>query len=282
MVTKPTKEQPGGPHPSLLSALRAALKPLVLLMIRNGIGYPFLIQMLKGVYLECAQEECAQAQNPATDSRLSLLTGVHRKDIRRLREETPVAPEGSKSASLGAQLLSIWISRKEFLDAKGKPKALPRLESQTKGASFEGLVKTFSLDIRSRAVLDEWIRMGIVTVDEQDQVHLQMEAFVPKEGFQEKAHFFGQNVADHIRAAAHNLENRKPPLFDRSVYYNGLSENAVHLLEELFNEGAMALLKQINAKAIELQKAEPPEKATQRFNGGLYFFKGNRKNEPKK
>lgn len=251
-------------------------------MIRNGIGFPFLSQMLKGIFLESAQEECGDSQKPLTDSRLSLLTGVHRKDIRRLKNEPPEHLESSKSASLGAHLISLWITKKEFLDANGKPKPLPRLESQTKGASFESLVKTFSVDIRSRAVLDEWMRLGVVTLNEDDQVCLQTDAFVPKAGFEEKSFFFGQNISDHIRAASHNLQHRTPPLFDRSVYYNGLSEESIRVLEDLFNEAGMDLLKRMNAKAMELQEQDKGRQGNKRFNAGMFFYKGNGRDETKK
>ena len=56
---------------------------------------------------------------------------------------------------------------------------LPRLASQGGGASFESLAARVSKDIRSRPMLDELLRLGVVYLDDRDRVVLNVEAFVP-------------------------------------------------------------------------------------------------------
>ena len=65
---------------------------------------------------------------------------------------------------------------------------------------FEDLVASISTDIRPRAVLDEWQRLGVVEVDDAGLVRLVVGAFVPARGFDEKAHYFGRNLHDHLAA----------------------------------------------------------------------------------
>ena len=69
-----------------------------------------------------------------------------------------------------------------------------------KAVSFETLVASVNTDIRPRAVLDEWLRLGVVQIDDSDQVCLVVDAFVPEKGLDEKAFLFGQNIHDHLAA----------------------------------------------------------------------------------
>ena len=90
----------------------------------------------------------------------------------------------------------------------------------------EGLVESVSKDIRPRVVLDEWLRLGVARielVDDQELVRLNVEAFVPASGFDEKAFYFGRNLRDHIATAAGNLAGVDPSRLERSVYYDDLT-----------------------------------------------------------
>src|SRR5579859_7596764 len=158
------------PTPALVAALRHLLRPLVRLLVARGVTYTMLADILKQTYVDVADREFRLDSRPATDSRVSLLSGVHRKDVRRLRESAPAADAAMPdSVALGAQLVAAWTTRREFLDAKGRPRPLPRLASA--GArSFEALVESVSKDIRARSILDEWLRLGVVEFDREDRV----------------------------------------------------------------------------------------------------------------
>ena len=71
--------------PALITAVRRVLRPFIKLMLAKGITYPFLTEMLKDLYVEVAANDFKIGDKPSTDSHLSLLTGIHRKDIKRLR-----------------------------------------------------------------------------------------------------------------------------------------------------------------------------------------------------
>ena len=76
---------PGGPSPALVRALRKLLRPLVRLMLAHGITYPYLSDLLKGLFVEVAEQDFRLDAKAPTDSRVSLVSGVHRKDVARLR-----------------------------------------------------------------------------------------------------------------------------------------------------------------------------------------------------
>jgi len=69
--------------PSLVAALRHLLRPLVRLLAARGVTYPTLAELLKETYVDVADRDFRLENNSATDSRVSLLSGVHRKYVRR-------------------------------------------------------------------------------------------------------------------------------------------------------------------------------------------------------
>lgn len=266
------------PPPALISALRRLLRPLIKLLLINGITYPFLSNLLKSLYVEVAREEFVLHGKPQTDSRISLLSGVHRKDVKRLGEESQQEQVVPPTVSLGAKLVAVWTSNTMYLDGNGRHLPLPRQASEGGVKSFEGLVGSVSKDIRSRVILDEWLRIGIVHIDEEDRVCLNTDAFIPEHGYDEKAYYFGQNLQDHIAAGAHNILGQKPPFLERSVYYDNLSPESVAELAELSKDLGMQALVAVNKRAKSLQDGDAQKSdAKHRINFGVYYFSAEEK-----
>ncbi len=266
------------PSPALMRALRRLLGPLVRLLLDHQITFPVVANLLKSVYVEEADRGLALPGRPQTTSRLSLLTGIHRKDVKRLRGEAADvdAPESGKPASLplAAQLVLRWTAEPDRIGGDGRPRALPRLAAGAEGPSFESLVTDVTQDIRPRAVLDEWVRLGVVRIDDEDRVHLCEEAFIPTHGFDEKAYYLGRNVRDHIATARHNLSDGGEPRFERSVYYAGLSIDSVQELQALAREAGSEALRRVNQRAHALQREdEAREDAGHRMSFGAWFHR---------
>jgi hypothetical protein len=257
----------------IVAALRRVLRPLIRLMLSHGIRFQTFCDLVKSTYIQVAEEEFRLDNKEQTDSRISLLTGVHRRDVKRLRNESLAVSSLSLQASMSAQLLAMWSGRPEYVDSQGLPLPLPRLASKGGERSFEALVQSISKDFRARVVLDEWLRQGIATLDEQDNVHLAADAFVSPQGFEEKAFYFGQNIHDHLAATVHNLSGITPPYLERCVYYDKLTAESVKEYERVAKSVGMRALHTVNRHAIELQKRdERKTDAIYRTNFGIYNF----------
>ena len=231
------------------------------------------IRLLKAVYVEIAAKEFPVVGKAQTDSRISLLTGVHRKDVKRLWREEAVTDGMSDTVTLGAQLVAWWTTDPKYLDAAQRPRPLPRLAGTLKAVSFETLVASVNTDIRPRAVLDEWLRLGVVQIDDSDQVCLVVDAFVPEKGLDEKAFLFGQNIHDHLAACTHNLLARSPALLERCICTNDLSSASVAELAEIARESGMRAIHAVSKRAIELEQNDVTTgTASERINFGVYFF----------
>ncbi len=244
-------------------------------MGQSGGGLPALTEVLKQVYVDVALTEFPTEGKKATDSGVSILTGVHRKDVKRLRSLKDKGPQAPRSISIGAQMISRWVGTAATTDRKGRPLPLPRQAESPDAPSFDALVAGISTDVRPRAVLDEWLRLGIAHLDEKDRVVLNQLDFVPQKGLEEKAFFFGRNIHDHIAAATHNLLGEGNPQLERSVHYSALTPKSAKALAEAAERAGMEALLDINRLALELtRKDEGKENATRRVNFGLYFYKG--------
>lgn len=258
----------------LAAALTRILRPIVRLALAHGITYPAFSELLKKLFVDVARCHFSLPETPPSDSRLHLLTGIHRKELKRLRELPPDSAERTpESVSLGAQLVGLWIAKAPYLDQQGRPRPLPRLASASSDVSFESLVASVSKDIRSRVVLDEWLRLGIATLNEQDEVVLSTGSFVPQPGFDEIIFYFKHNLHDHAAAAVHNLLGEIPPLLERSVHYDALSSESISELNALSKQLGMESLQRINSKAIALEERDAINgQNQQRFTYGIYFY----------
>lgn len=269
------------PPPALVRALLRILRPLVKILLTHGVTYPYLSNLLKSVYIDVALHDFQLPDKPQTDSRLSLLTGVHRKDVKRLARgviEENIAPP---TVSLGAALIARWNADPDYLDSAGQPRALPRFAAEGGNTSFEALVTGLNKDIRPRPILDEWLQLGIVHLDSANRVCLNSAAFVPTHGFDERAFYFGQNVHDHLAATAHNLAKGEPPFLERSVYYDHLTAESVAKLSELSRTLGMQTLQAINRQALKFERADQGKvAANQRMNFGIYFYSEAATNAP--
>ena len=260
-------------QPPILAAIRQLLRPLVRLLLSHGITFPIFCGLVKSAYAKVAEEEFKLASKPQTDSRISLLTGIHRREINRLRNEPETVIALSQRASMSALLLTIWSGHPEYLDEQGLPGPLPRLANKGIKRSFESLVQSVSKDFRARVVLDEWLRQGIVRLDEDDRVHLCADAFVQPQDIEEKIYYFGQNIHDHLAATVHNLAGGVPPFMERCVYYDKLSADSAKQLADYSRLVGMKALHSVNRRAAELQKRDEGQAdAVHRTNFGVYNY----------
>lgn len=254
--------------------MKRVLKPFVKLMLTNDLSYTFAIDMLKALFVEVADRDFTIDNKRQTDSRISLISGVHRKDVKRLREANPevedVIPD---NVSLGTQLVALWNASPQYLNEDGAPKPLQRFAGASPEASFEGLVRSLSTDIHPRAVLDEWLRLGVARLDDDGFVHLTTDMFIAQEGFEEKVYYFGHNLHDHAQAAVSNVLGQQTSFLERCVHYDTLTMGSIDEIGALAEKQGMKTLREINKLAdSQAQKNESDPQANMRMTFGVYYY----------
>lgn len=274
MTAQPDPAAPIG-SVAVLTATRRMLRPLVSLLIRRGITFPVIVDLLRGLYVDVAATDLLPDPKARTDSRISLMTGVHRKEIRRQRSSELRKHSEPAIVTIATQVVGRWLAMAET----GRPPALPRT-TEGRGPSFEALVASVTTDIRPRALLEEWAAQGLVRLDETDHVHLNINAFLPDPGTDEQAFFLGRNLADHIAAGSANvLAPDTAPFLDRSAHYDMVSADTARRIEAAARDIATRALREVNQMALaEIQRdqADQPagtDPAEARVNIGVYVYR---------
>lgn len=268
----PCPPHPAGPPPALIRAVRRLLMPLVRLLVHFGITFPSLSLLLKSVYVEVAERHFALADKTMTDSRITLLTGVHRKDVGRLRGRPSEAVGDDLPLTLGAQVVGRWLGEAAFREADGGPRPLPRT-APGDAPSFDALVSGISRDLRPRAVLDEFLRSGLVRARSDGLLDLTRAADLPAGDVDKMAFYLGHNVGDHLSAAVHNTLEVGPPFLERAVFHDGLTPESVARLRAEAEALAMQTLVALNDRAKTLAAADAGRpQAVERFTAGVYVF----------
>lgn len=256
-----------------LAVIKGLMRPLVRTLISRGVTAPAFYKLLKSVYVEVAHDQFRIGDEAPTDSRITLLTGVHRRDVRAILGDTDNTWETTRAkTAMFATVIGQWMARPDYQDADGNPKDLPR--SGDDGVSFDALVRSINTDIRPRTVLDELLRLGLVTEDDAGTLSITEAARQGPASADDRLVFFAANVGDHIAAASENLLSETPPFFERAVFYNQMSPKAVDEIEARARGLSQELLEQLNAESQALRGTEGDTTTnTERYRLGIYFYR---------
>ncbi|MEO1677375.1 MAG: DUF6502 family protein [Pseudomonadota bacterium] len=231
--------------------LDLVFRPLVRLAIARGLRFSEASERLRRAYVDVAREMAGEG---ATDSKISVMTGLQRRDIARLRADP--APDAPTRPDPLSRLVAEWLALHQ-----GAP--LPR---HGPAPSFDALAWQIRRDVHPKSLLDALRASGTVA-EEAETVRLLKRANVPLEGAEEQLDYLGRNVGDHLSVAVGNVLG-EPPQFDLAVHYDTLSVAAAEELQALWRARMAPVLEELNAKARALQDAEA---GPARIRGGGYF-----------
>lgn len=269
----------GLPEPALAArAIAHVLQPLARLMIDHGLQLPSLVDLLKKALVDEAARTYGLVAKGSSDTRISLLTGVHRKDVRRLRSQFAELTTNTPMVPLAAAVVARWISEPRFLNDDQTARALPRTPGRgTPGEpDFTTLVAEVSSDVGARAVLDELVRLGVVELRDDGCAILKTKAFVPQEGLKESFHFLAANVSEHLEAAVHNLapDRTTARRLEQSAFSQNLTAQQAQLLHQLARtewDKSLREFLRVATVAEEISEAADPAAPRHRVRFGVYF-----------
>ncbi len=252
-------------------AVEMVMQPLIALLLNSGIDYTRFAAELKPWFIEQARAELLRSGQGITDSSISLLSGIHRKDVRGWRENRLV-DKARRELAISSQVFARWTSDPAYRDRRRQPRALPRTGPSP---SLESLVKSVTQDVHPFTVLQELIRLGLACVEirkGQEIVVPNVAGFVPRPGSKEALELLGANLADHAMAAVANVLGEQPRL-EQSVFASGITEASANTLgalaRTLWNHARTELI----TEASRLYAADKDlADATHRVRFGSYFW----------
>ncbi len=258
----------------MLQQVLVVMQPLVLWLLRSGVRHPEFSVAIKRVFLSQAVAELGRLDEKLTDSALSLLSGLHRKDVRALMSEhesrdntRPDAPNEINRQSLGRPTLATQVMTRWLTG--GLPDDLP-MTGMT--FSFEALVRQVSSDVHPRAVINELERLDLAR-EVNGRVRLLMQSFVPDKDLQEAGQLLAGSAADHLAAGVHNLtETDDRKFLEQSVFADDLSEKSIQQLETLAHDLWGEVLNRVVRTVVPLNENDEPAGRRQRIRIGMYCF----------
>jgi hypothetical protein len=258
---------------ALLAAVARLLKSLVRILIRNGISYGTFSDIAKWVFVNVAEKEFGIEGRKQSTSRVSVITGLNRKEVSRIRRlAKPDDQADSEKYNRAARVIAAWCRESDFQDAEGTP---ADLSLAGPWATFSELVRRFSGDVPARAILDELIRVGVVSQLNSGKIRLLANSYVPRCSEADKLHILGSDVAHLISTIDHNITSPADARFQRKVAYDNLPDWVLPKFRKLSAEKAQALLKELDRWLSRHDRdAAPQTEGTGRNLAGLgiYYF----------
>ena len=258
-------------HAIVEASVLRVMRPLVRLLVRHGVTYPAFAAALKRVFLDAATDELSARGMAQTDSAVSLLSGVHRRDVRNLtrapqRSERTTRSNGAPLSLVG-EVVARWLGEAAYQDRRRRPRALQRAE-------FDAMVASVSSDVRGRAMLDELLRLGAVT-EGAGGIALSAIGFAPRQGFAEMSELFAANLADHAHAASANLQG-EANFLEQAMYLDRITPASVQRLQRAAKEAWRRALPPVLAEAQACSDADGADAKApgtgHRVRFGVYFY----------
>lgn len=259
---------------TLSKVIYKLLRPIVTIIMRKGIAFGEFSQVAKSVYIEVAEEQLLQAEGKATTSRISIMTGLTRKDVGALRKnksEDGVITDVSQKYNRSVRVISAWLEDNEFCTEHGYPRTL--LIHGDIG-SFESLVVKYSGDMPVRAMLDELKRVGVLEVIGTDHVSLLRHAYIPEGDETEKLSILGEDVPLLIATIDNNINGEKIR-FQRKVCYNNLPPECLDDFQKKVNIDGQHLLEKFNEWLIKHDRGSElntEDSGRMKAGVGIFYF----------
>ena len=254
---------------------------MVRILLRNGMSYGTFADLARWIYVDVATREFMIKDRKQTTSRVAVLTGLSRKEVKRMQEiPRPDNSHQDENYNRAARIIAAWRREPEFQNADGEPSTLSISGPWT---TFSDLVRRFSGDMPVRAVLDELLRIGAVKQLDNGKIALLKKAYIPKNSAADKLHILGTDVRHLIATIDHNLNpETSAARFQRKVSYDNLPREALPTFRKLSFQKAQKLLEQLDAWLADNDRdVSPSVEGTDRHLAGvgIYYFEEPYDNE---
>lgn len=253
------------------------LTPIVKILLSQGLSFSDFISIARQVFVDVAEIEFSIPGKKQTDSRISVITGINRKDVHRCRlmEESDETKNTENVTQFNRveRVIHGWVKDHEFHGGDKKPRSL----KHTKGEDeFDQLIKRYSGDMPTRAMLDEMLRLKLVEKTPERMIRLLSNVYIPDKGIDDKLPLLGRSASDLINTISHNFEHSgEESKLQLNVEYHDVSIEVAMDFKRYSEERAYELLQELNQWLDEKSSVvndDDEETSLMRVGLGIYYF----------
>lgn len=202
----------------ILGAFLVVLKPVARILLRYGIGFREFSEIAKTAFVDVASSDFGLRGRPTNISRVAVMTGLTRKEVRRLRDKIA---DGKDTVIVKPtpmwDILHYWHADRDFLDSTGRPAKLP---FAGENSSFSNLVRHYGGDIPPGAMRTELKRVGAIAEDEEGNLTVLKRTFRPKGDHESLVASLVHGVYPLIATVSHNTDpDRVGPTWTQRIAF---------------------------------------------------------------
>ena len=262
----------------VLAAFRFLFVPLVRILIRSGVSANELNEVIKGTYARVAATDLVDPNRPMSYSRISIATGLTRKDIQRaFAEEEKLRRALESNAARLANVLQGWHNDPEFQGPYGFPRDLDFERQAGGGSSFSELIGRYSPDITPDLMLGELLRVrSAVIAPESGMIRVQERTYIPGEMAPEAVEVFARGVRRYVETIDHNLraKNSADRRFERWVFPDhGIRSEDWDTFRELVRVRLEKVIEELERQFGMLKQPDESSDKVLTVGVGLYLYK---------
>ena len=259
---------------TLRNACAALLRPIASVVMRSGMTWKEFADLSKTVFVSVATDEFGIRNRPTNVSRVSILTGISRKEVKRQRGLLDRAiPSASSKTTDATRLLSGWHQDTVYADADGRPLPLAKNGS---APSFETLFAAYGGDTPEQTLLKELLSAGSVVEDAGGKLLARRRYHMPAEMDAGLLRFFGTNLFDHAETLRNNLEGSDTPKrLEGFAVDDHVDPAAVDAFRAFVDERGQQFLEEVDTWLAEHRiRSNSTETRPVRLGLGVYAIEG--------
>jgi hypothetical protein len=213
----------------VIATVKSLMKPIIMLLLRNGVTYKEFALLCKSIFVEAAAQDYGIRGRPTNVSRIAVLTGIDRKEVKRIKDllqENVMAIEAQTSQDRITRLLTAWHRDPEFSSGDGQARVLPVEGEQ---GSFQSLVRRFGGDVPRQALFKEMLRVGVIARTEEG-VQAMSRYFFPAQSDPQALLRAGSVLSELGETLFHNLyvvDDSKPSQKNKRRFERRASNNLI-------------------------------------------------------
>jgi hypothetical protein len=255
------------------ASLLLCMRPIARLLLRCGVTWKELAELCKIVYVEAAAADYGKHGRPANSSRVAILTGLSRREVKRIKDVI-AQPQRRGFQSIerinhASRLLTGWYTDPDFLDRQGNP----RLLSEGGDLGFDALLKRYAPGIPPTAMRKELKRVGAVRETAAGKLRAMTRYFMPGELDRDAMVRSGSVLHDIANTIAYNRLRApdEPSRFERRATNFRVRRGLRRKFHEYLESHGMAFLEGADRWLSEHETKHSDDK-TDRLGVGVYLI----------